>query len=74
MASSVGGKGGRKIGRGLRKPAHARYVNEGRRELNKIKRLKKHIKQFTEDLIAYEALKKLRGKRILFARSGKLGG
>lgn len=59
--SSTGKKGGKKIGRLLRSPAHARYVNEGRREANKIKRLKKHIKQFTEDLIAREVLRKLRG-------------
>lgn len=59
--SSTGKKGGKKIGRLFRSPAHARYVNEGRRETNKIKRLKKHIKQFTEDLIVREILKKLRG-------------
>ena len=61
MASSVSKKGGKKIGRLLRSPAHARYVNEGRRETNKIKRLKKHIKQFEKDGTALRALKKLRG-------------
>ena len=59
--SSTGKKGGKKIGRGLRKPAHARYVNERRREINKIKRLKKHIKRFEKDSTALKALKKMGG-------------
>lgn len=61
MPSSTGGKGSRKIGRGLRKPSHARYVNERRHEINKIKRLKKHVKQFEKDSTALKVLKELRG-------------
>ena len=53
MASSTGGTGGRKIGRGMRSPAHTRYVNENRREKNKIRRAKKHIKKHPNDLTAY---------------------
>lgn len=60
MAGSSTGKGGqRKHGRGLRSPAHARYVNEGRRERNKIKKLRKHLKRYIEDKIAIKCLKKL---------------
>lgn len=59
--SSTGKRGGKKIGRGLRRPAHARYVNENRHETNKIKRLKKHVKRFEKDTVALKALKRLRG-------------
>lgn len=38
---ATGGKGSKKIGRSKRKPAHARYNNEGRREKNKIKKATK---------------------------------
>ena len=60
MAGSSTGKGGqRKYGRGLRSPAHARYVNEGRRERNKIRKIKKHLKAHENDKIAEKALKKI---------------
>lgn len=49
------GKKHRKIGRGLRKPAHKRYVAENRREKNKAKRAKKIAK-----LLARKALRKAR--------------
>jgi ribosomal protein S15P/S13E len=59
--SSTGKKGGKKIGRGLRSPAHARYVNENRWLSNKLKRLKKHCKRFEKDAVALRALKKVVG-------------
>lgn len=59
MASSGGKKGGRKVGRGMRSPAHTRYTNEGRRETNKINRIKKHLKRCENDKIALKALKRL---------------
>ena len=61
MPSSVGGKGGRKIGRDLKKPTYARYVNERRREANRIKRLNKHVKQFRKDTVSLRALKRAMG-------------
>lgn len=59
--SSTGKRGGKKIGRGLRSPAHTRYVNENRSKLNKIKRLRKHTKRFEKDIVALKTLKKLGG-------------
>ena len=59
MASSTGRKGGRKEGRGLRSPSHSRYVNESRRERNKIWRIKKHLKRCENDQVARKALEKL---------------
>lgn len=56
MSSSVSKKGGKKIGRGLRKPAHARYVSESRRETNKIKKVKKHLKENKNDCVALQCL------------------
>ncbi len=47
MAASSGKKGGKKIGRNLRKPSCARYKNSARWLTNKIKKLKKHIKNQT---------------------------
>jgi len=38
------GKKNRKIGRGMRKPAHARYVAENRREKNKARKAAKIAK------------------------------
>jgi len=55
--SSTGGKGARKIGRLLRKPAHKRYTFERRWEKNKIKRLKRHLKRHEGDKVAIKALK-----------------
>jgi hypothetical protein len=40
MARST--QSGRKIGRGYRKPGHARYNAENRRFLNKLRRVRKH--------------------------------
>ena len=57
--SSTGKRGGRKIGRSMRLPSHSRYVNEGRREQNKIRRIKKHLKRCENDQIARKALRKL---------------
>jgi hypothetical protein len=45
------GKKGRKIGRAARKPTHARYNNEGRREKNKIKKAKKIAKELARKSI-----------------------
>ena len=57
--SSTGKKGGRKLGRGLKSPSHQKYSNEGRREKNKIRKLKKHLKQCENDQTARKALKGL---------------
>ena len=57
--SSTGKRGGRKIGRSMRSPSHARYVNEGRRERNKIRRIKKHLKRCGDDQVARKALRGL---------------
>jgi len=59
MASSTGKGGQKKIGRGLRSPTHARYVNEGRREKNKIRKIKKHLKSCENDHVARRCLKGL---------------
>lgn len=59
MASSTGGKGGRKIGRGMKSPSHSRYVATSRRKINKIKRLRKHLKKCENDQFACKVLKKL---------------
>ena len=45
MASSSAKKGGKKIGRGMRSPAHNRYVMENRSAKNKARDLRKHIKE-----------------------------
>lgn len=50
------GKGGRKIGRAARKPAHARYNNEMRWEKNKERKAKK-IAKMLEKKIARKAKK-----------------
>ena len=57
-SSSTGKKGGKKIGRGLRKPAHSRYVSLNICLRNRIRKLKKHIKKYARDLVAKEALKR----------------
>lgn len=44
MASKSGG-GGRKVGRGMRKPAHNRYTMERRWETNKKKKAAKQARQ-----------------------------
>lgn len=56
MASSTGKGGRRKFGRGMRSPAHTRYIATGRRETNRVKKLKKHIKQQPKDKVASKAL------------------
>jgi hypothetical protein len=53
------GSKGRKIGRSKKKPAHARYNNEGRREKNKERKAKKIAKML--------AKKKARKERALEA-------
>jgi hypothetical protein len=68
--SSTGKKGSKKIGRSLKSPAHARYTGADRRRINKIRRLKKHLKKCSlkqynpkytgkEDKTATVALKRL---------------
>ena len=37
---------GRKIGNKIKKPAQKRYVNENRRDKNKLRRAKKIVKKF----------------------------
>ena len=64
MASSSAKKGGKKIGRGMRSPAHNRYVMEGRSAKNKARDLRKHIKRQTVDGVcndkcAVQALKRI---------------
>lgn len=59
MASSTGKAGQRKVGRGMRSASHTRYTNEGRREKNKIWRIKKHLKRCENDQVARKALRKL---------------
>jgi len=54
-----GKKGGRKIGRGLRKPSHTRYTNNNRWLSNRIRDLKRHIRAHTNDLVAERALRGL---------------
>ncbi len=44
MASKTKSGGGRKHGRGLRSPAHKKYVLTNRRAVNKIARISKHIR------------------------------
>ena len=56
--SSTGKKGGKKVGKGLRSPAHQRYVNEGRRKQNKIRHIKKHLKRCGDDQVARKALRR----------------
>jgi hypothetical protein len=41
MPKSAGKKGGKKIGRAARKPAHQRYNLENRREKNKKRKMEK---------------------------------
>jgi ribosomal protein S15P/S13E len=50
-----GGKKGRKIGRDKEKCA--RYRIQGRREINKIRKVRKHIRRHPNDIYAEEALK-----------------
>ena len=57
MAKSTGKKGGRKIGRGKLSPAHIRYNGENRREKNKKRKLKKHLRKHPVDRTALEAVK-----------------
>lgn len=61
--ASTGKKGGKKYGRLLRSPAHARYVNTNRCLLNKIRKIKKHLKKCIKDNTAIAALKKLMERR-----------
>ena len=63
--ASTGKKGGKKYGRLLRSPAHARYVTMNRCLTNKIRKIKKHIKKCVDskgranDNVAIAALKRL---------------
>ena len=56
MAKSTGKKGGRKIGRMLRSPAHLRYNQEHRRDKNKKRKLRKHLKRHPNDQIALKSV------------------
>lgn len=52
-----GGKKGRKIGRNLTKCAW--YRNSKRREKNKIKKIKKHLKRHSQDFMSAKRLTEL---------------
>lgn len=56
-----GGKGkkGRKIGRSKRHPAAQRYLAEKRWEKNKLKKVRRHVQRFPEDMQAERALVRL---------------
>ena len=55
MATSKSKSGGaKKIGRNVSSMQNIRYKSEGRRELNKIRRAKKHIKNHPTDKTAYQ--------------------
>ena len=56
MASSQAKVGGKKIGRGLRKPAHARYVRRNVWLKNKLRKIARHIKSHPKDRVAVRAL------------------
>lgn len=45
IVSRKTGKKNRKFGRGLKKPAHARYNAEGRRETNKARKMAKQARK-----------------------------
>jgi hypothetical protein len=51
MASSTGGKGTKKFGRGMRSPSHARYMATNRKKLNKICRLRRHLRALARKLM-----------------------
>lgn len=55
--SSTGKKGGKKIGRSFRSPAHNRYTGEMRWLTNAIRKLKRHIKKYPKDKCALRALR-----------------
>lgn len=57
MPSSTGKGGRKKFGRGLRSPSRQRYVATGRREINRDRKLKKHIKNHPNDKVAIKSLK-----------------
>lgn len=59
MPKSTGKKGGRKIGRTKRSPAHMRYNAEGRDKKNKKKKVEKHLAKHEDDKVAEKCLKKL---------------
>ena len=52
MKTETGKKGGKKIGRNMRKPSCARYTREVRWIKNKLRDLKKHVKGHPNDLCA----------------------
>jgi ribosomal protein S15P/S13E len=51
-----GKKGGKKIGRLLRKPSHNRYTAEKRWLKNAVRNLKRHLKKHPKDKTALKAL------------------
>ena len=59
MASSQSKKGGKKVGRILRSPSHSRYNSLNQRKVNKIRKLKKHLKKCSKDTVAKKALKEI---------------
>jgi len=70
MKAEVGKKGGRKIGRLLRKPSHNRYNAEMRYEKNKVRRAKRHVKRHPNDKVPVHACKPRREAPIV----GYVGG
>ena len=46
------GKKGRKVGRAKRNGQNARYINERRQPKSHLRRIKKHLKRFPDDLVA----------------------
>lgn len=52
------GKGGRKVGRGARSPARAAYKKMGKTEINKKKKISKHLKKHIGDFQSVHVLKK----------------
>ena len=60
MASSTGKKGGKKIGRTLRSPSHARYIAEDHYNRNRKRDIKKHLARHPEDKVALKCLGRLK--------------
>ncbi len=53
------GKKGRKIGRYSKHPSSMRYKGERRWEKNKVRRMRRHLKHFPNDLQARDLLSQL---------------
>lgn len=59
MGKAAGGKKNRKVGK--RKAFCLIYLNENRREKNKVKRIERHMKRFPLDAGALAHIERLRG-------------